>query len=138
ASAGRSLSGSSTASFRQSRHYTRCHVTASTPKPEGGARCASSARRDLCGGRGESLVPTATDLRVATSRQVSGAHLRAGRLMRELSLAGGAERSPTIAITGGFAVLEKAARLRATALGLKRNREARLGAFGKGLDELSQ
>src|SRR5258708_29253811 len=26
----------------------------------GGARCVSSARRDLCGGRGEILVPTAT------------------------------------------------------------------------------
>jgi hypothetical protein len=31
---------------------TRCLFTASTPKPEGGARCVSSARRDLCGGRG--------------------------------------------------------------------------------------
>src|SRR5258705_257217 len=28
--------------------------------PEGGARCVSSARRDLCGGRGVILVPTAT------------------------------------------------------------------------------
>src|SRR5882724_10924620 len=28
--------------------------------PEGGARCVSSARRDLCGGRGAILVPTAT------------------------------------------------------------------------------
>ncbi len=27
------------------------HVTASTPEPEGGARCVSSARRDLRGGR---------------------------------------------------------------------------------------
>src|SRR5258708_20852674 len=36
-----------------------CLVTASTPEPEGGARCVSSARRDLCGGRGEILVPTA-------------------------------------------------------------------------------
>ena len=39
---------------------TLCHVTASTPEPEGGARCVSSARRDLCGGRGAILVPTAT------------------------------------------------------------------------------
>ena len=46
--------------FRQSRRYTLCHVTASTPKPEGGARCVSSARRDRCGGRGAILVPTAT------------------------------------------------------------------------------
>jgi hypothetical protein len=35
-------------------------VTASTPESEGGARCVSSARRNLCGGRGEILVPTAT------------------------------------------------------------------------------
>ncbi len=28
----------------------RYPVTASTPEPEGGARCVSSARRDLCGG----------------------------------------------------------------------------------------
>src|SRR4030088_696839 len=41
-------------------YYTRCLVTASTPEPEGGARCVSSARRDLRGGRGEILVPTAT------------------------------------------------------------------------------
>jgi hypothetical protein len=56
ASAGRSSSGSSPASFRQSGRYTRCQVTASTPKPEGGARCVSSARRDLRGGRGAILV----------------------------------------------------------------------------------
>ena len=29
-------------------------------RPEGGARCVSSARRDLCGGRGAIPVPTAT------------------------------------------------------------------------------
>src|SRR6266436_316620 len=29
-------------------------------RPEGRARCVSSARRDLCGGRGVILVPTAT------------------------------------------------------------------------------
>src|ERR1700730_18193947 len=45
---------------REGRAATRCPVTASTPEPEGGARCVSSARRDLCGGRGEILVPTAT------------------------------------------------------------------------------
>jgi hypothetical protein len=60
ASAGRGSSSSSPASFRRSELYTRCPVTASTPEPEGGARCVSSARRDLCGGRGEILVPTAT------------------------------------------------------------------------------
>src|SRR3984893_8691110 len=60
ASAGRGSSSSSPASFRQSELYTRCPVTASTPEPEGGAWCVSSARRDLCGGRGEILVPTAT------------------------------------------------------------------------------
>src|SRR3981189_3695699 len=49
-SAPRGSSSSSPASFRQSELYTRCPVTASTPEPEGGARCVSSARRDLCGG----------------------------------------------------------------------------------------
>jgi hypothetical protein len=34
-------------------------VTASTPEREGGARCVSSARRDLWEGRGEILVRTA-------------------------------------------------------------------------------
>ena len=33
-------------------------------RPEGGARCVSSARRDLCGGRGAIPVPTATIGRV--------------------------------------------------------------------------
>ncbi len=33
---------------------------ASTPEPKGGARCVSSARRDLHGGRGETCVPTVT------------------------------------------------------------------------------
>ena len=28
--------------------------------PKAGARCGSAARRDLCGGRGETRVPTAT------------------------------------------------------------------------------
>ena len=32
-------------------------VCATDVRPEGGARCVSSARRDLCGGRGEILVP---------------------------------------------------------------------------------
>ena len=59
-SPGSASSASSIASFRQSRHYIRCPVTVSTPKPEGGARCVSSARRDLGGGRGPILVPTAT------------------------------------------------------------------------------
>jgi hypothetical protein len=36
--------------FPPIRTYTRCLVTASTPEPEGGARCVSSARRDLYGG----------------------------------------------------------------------------------------
>jgi hypothetical protein len=37
-------------------------------RPEGGARCVSSARRDLCGGRGVILVPTATHLDAALTR----------------------------------------------------------------------
>jgi hypothetical protein len=32
------------------RRYTRCAVTVSTAKPEGGARCVSNARRDLVAG----------------------------------------------------------------------------------------
>src|ERR1700726_2847672 len=60
ASAGRGSSSSPPASFRQSEPYTRCLVTASTPKPEGGARCVSSARRDLYGGRLATAVPTVT------------------------------------------------------------------------------
>ena len=47
-SLGSASSASLPASFRQSRCYIRCLFTASTPKPEGGARCVSSARRDLC------------------------------------------------------------------------------------------
>ena len=42
------------------QYYTCCHVTASTPEPKGRARCVSSARRDLCGGRSVMSVPTAT------------------------------------------------------------------------------
>src|SRR2546428_4085112 len=53
-------SSASPASFRQSERYTRCLVTASTPEPEGGARCVSSARRDLYGGRLATAVPTVT------------------------------------------------------------------------------
>ena len=48
-SPGNASSASSIASFRQSRCYIRFLSTASTPEPEGGARCVSSARRDLCG-----------------------------------------------------------------------------------------
>jgi hypothetical protein len=51
-------SSSLTASFRQER-YTRYPVTASTPKPEGGARCVSSARRDLSGLRLASALKSA-------------------------------------------------------------------------------
>src|SRR5215813_7748659 len=68
ASLGSASSGSLPASFRQSRYYTRYLFTASTPKPEGGARCVSSARRDLAGGRGASLVPTGTLARHRTLR----------------------------------------------------------------------
>jgi hypothetical protein len=39
-------------------HPLPCHRF--EPEPEGGVRCVSSARRDLCGGRGAILVPTAT------------------------------------------------------------------------------
>src|SRR5215831_9680315 len=40
-------------------------------RPEGGARCVSSARRDLCGGRGVILVPTATIRRRCARIRVS-------------------------------------------------------------------
>src|SRR5215467_15957454 len=39
---------------------SRFHRVPADVRPEGGARCVSSARRDLCGGRGVILVPTAT------------------------------------------------------------------------------
>src|ERR1700704_3941299 len=39
-------------------HPLPCHRF--DARTEGGARCVSSARRDLCGARGEILVPTAT------------------------------------------------------------------------------
>jgi hypothetical protein len=38
----------------------RCLVIALTPEPEAEPGAFSSARRDLCEGRGEILVPTAT------------------------------------------------------------------------------
>ena len=41
-------------------HPLPCLVTASTQESEGGARCVSSARRDLCGGRLATAVPTVT------------------------------------------------------------------------------
>src|SRR4051794_30169606 len=40
--------------FPPIRPYTRCPATASTPEPEGGARCVSSACRNLCGGEEKS------------------------------------------------------------------------------------
>src|SRR3984957_3535123 len=52
--------GSPTASFRQYGYHTLNRCIASTPEPEGGARCVSSARRDPCGGRRAIFVPTAT------------------------------------------------------------------------------
>ena len=48
------------ASLRRSRHCARCPVIVSTLKLEGGAGCVSSARWDVCGGRGAILVATAT------------------------------------------------------------------------------
>src|SRR5258707_15597203 len=80
ASAGRgSSSCASPASFRRSERYTRCLVTASTPKPEGGARCVSSARRDLYGGRLATAVPTVTIIGEPNEASLlsPGFHLRA-------------------------------------------------------------
>src|ERR1700674_1972182 len=56
----KSLPASPTASSRRSGYYIHCPVTVSTPEPEGRARCVSSARRDLCGGRLATAVPTVT------------------------------------------------------------------------------
>ncbi len=60
-SIGKSSRASSTASFRQSGYSIRYPVTVSTPEPEGGARCVSSARRDLRGGSGATRFPTVTE-----------------------------------------------------------------------------
>jgi hypothetical protein len=49
--------GSPPASSRQYGYYTLNRCIASTPEPEGGARCVSSARRDLCGGAKSNLRP---------------------------------------------------------------------------------
>ena len=50
------------ASCRRSGYCTHYPVIASTPEPKGGARCVSSARRDLRGGRPATVVPTATNI----------------------------------------------------------------------------
>src|SRR5215831_6439494 len=42
-------------------------LRAADVRPEGGARCVSSARRDLCGGRSVMSVPTATMMRRSPS-----------------------------------------------------------------------
>jgi hypothetical protein len=76
---GSASSASSTASFRQSRHYTRCPVTALTPKPEGGARCVSGARRDLGRGRGAILVPARAVRIVFLHQRVLACGFRCGR-----------------------------------------------------------
>ena len=67
-SAGRNSSNLPANSFRQSRSCIRSRCTALTPEPKGGARCVSSARRDLRGGRGAILVSTATVCRIETSK----------------------------------------------------------------------
>src|SRR5262249_14867477 len=56
-STGAALFASPTASFRRSAYDTQCLVTASTPPSEGGARCVSSARRDLWRGAGTNPRP---------------------------------------------------------------------------------
>src|ERR1700694_2743845 len=97
-SAGRGSSSSSPVSFRQSEPYTRCLVTALTPEPEGGARCVSSARRDLRGGRGEILVPTATIRPLGLVPKIAYALVehRGGTTMK---------RREFIALVGGAALL---------------------------------
>ena len=56
--------GSSIVSFPPIRVLHPNPSTASTPEPEGGATCVSSARVDLRRGRGEISVPTATPAQV--------------------------------------------------------------------------
>jgi hypothetical protein len=45
---------------------------ASTPEPEGGARCVSSARRDPCVGRRAIFVPCTLATAYSGNRQLSG------------------------------------------------------------------
>lgn len=51
------------ASSRGSAYDIHYAVIAATPQSAGRARCASNARRDLCRGAGEILLPTATKVR---------------------------------------------------------------------------
>jgi hypothetical protein len=62
-------------------------------RPEGGARCVSSARRDLCGGRGAILVPTATIgvIGIYVSTPMSEAARR-----RQPAISRGRRSSPTV------------------------------------------
>src|SRR6516165_1970752 len=48
------------ATYRSHASCIRGQKSGSSSLSKVGARCVSSARRDLCGGRGEILVPTAT------------------------------------------------------------------------------
>src|SRR5271166_5831951 len=94
-SAGRNSSNLPAASFRQSRSCIRSRCTALTPEPKGGARCVSSARRDLRGGRGAILVSTATSSAMAAAGEVA-LKLRLGALLplfRECELLVHGERS---------------------------------------------
>src|SRR5215468_7098178 len=64
----RTLSRATTAIRLAAVRWCACgfKLRAADVRPEGGARCVSSARRDLCGGRSVVSVPTAT-LRAAYS-----------------------------------------------------------------------
>jgi len=53
------------------RVYVFCILilqSALTPEPEGGARCVSSARRDLCGGCWVTGISTVTIAKTSTGR----------------------------------------------------------------------
>src|SRR5215510_4086154 len=84
----RTLSRATTAIRLAAVRWCACgfKLRAADVRPEGGARCVSSARRDLCGGRSVMSVPTATiapmefakrDLWNVTRRDYSGLMLAA-------------------------------------------------------------
>src|SRR5215467_10272712 len=72
----RTLSRATTAIRLAAVRWCACgfKLRAADVRPEGGARCVSSARRDLCGGHSVMSVPTAT-IRSGTGLQASNPQL---------------------------------------------------------------
>src|SRR5499425_1014859 len=75
----RTLSRATTAIRLAAVRWCACgfKLRAADVRPEGGARCVSSARRDLCGGRSVMSVPTAT-IRPSVELQASDPQLLTG------------------------------------------------------------